>query len=247
MKTPLIAAAVMLLAACANDTAPTTDAASAEPAAPAAEPAPVPEPPRAPAAIDDGGTAPAPAVSSPEEPAATPAPMGWRAVVLPAHELMVDEALTLATAAARGGDEASLDARALLERAREPLQLGEIDGDWRVRSIQVDRQQGYAYPWFDAHIAHDGTGNGSHRFAKTSGSQRRSGRLYPMDGPGLVFLGARTVNDESPRTYTRIATPAAEAPGEHDSAGLLLRIGPNELLMVLDADGERFELYHLRR
>lgn len=213
MKTTLIAAAVMLLAACANDTAPTPDAAPVEPPAPAAE----------------------------------PAPMGWRAVVLPAHELMVDEALVLATAAAKGDDEASLDARALLERAREPLQLGEIGGDWRVRSIQVDRQQGYAYPWFDAHIAHDGTGNGSHRFAKTSGSQRRSGRLYPMDGPGLVFLGARTVNDESPRTYTRIAMPAAEAPGEHDSAGLLLRIGPNELLMVLDADGERFELYHLRR
>lgn len=213
MKTTLIAAAVMLLAACANDTAPTPDAAPVEPPAPAAE----------------------------------PAPMGWRAVVLPAHELMVDEALVLATAAAKGDDEASLDARALLERAREPLQLGEIGGDWRVRSIQVDRQQGYAYPWFDARIAHDGTGNGSHRFAKTSGSQRRSGRLYPMDGPGLVFLGARTVNDESPRTYTRIAMPAAEAPGEHDSAGLLLRIGPNELLMVLDADGERFELYHLRR
>ena len=232
MKTTLIAAAAMLLVACASDTAPTTDATQAEVPAPAQPPA--------------TASGPAPSSSSPESPA-TPEPMGWRAVVLPAHAPMIDEALTLATAAARGDDEASLDARALLERAREPLQIGGIDGDWRVRSIQVDRQQGFAYPWFDAHIVLDGTGDGSHRFAKSSGSQRRSGRLYPMDGPGLVFLGARTVNDEAPRSYTRIATPQAAAPGEHDSAGLLLRIGPRELLMVLDADGSRFELYHLRR
>lgn len=246
MRTTLIAAAVMLLAACANDSAPAPDAAQPETVAPAAEPAPGPEPAPMPTTGDDGGSAPA-ATAPSREPPATPAAMGWRAVVLPAHELMVDEALTLATAAATGDDEASRDARALLERAREPLQIGEIDGDWRVRSIQLDRRQGFAYPYFDAHIAHDGTGNGSHRFAKTSGSQRRSGRLYPMDGPGLAFLGASTVNDETPRSYTRIAMPEAEAPGEHDSAGVLLRIGRAELLMVLDADGERVELYHLRR
>jgi hypothetical protein len=36
-------------------------------------------------------------------------------------------------------------------------------------------------------------------------------------------------------------------PAPSDSAGRLYRIGPRELLLVLDADGGRYELYHLRR
>ena len=189
-------------------------------------------------------TTPAP----PPAPAAESPPLrGWHAVVLPAHRAMVDDAVARATAAATGDDEGSRHARALLERAREPLQPGDIGGAWRVRSIQVDGGQGFVYPYFEASIDADGTGDASYRFAKTSGSQRRSGRLYPMDGAGFVFLGARTVNEEPPRTYSRVATPDAATPGEHDSAGRLLRIGPRELLMVLDAEGDRFELYHLRR
>lgn len=238
VKPALIATATLaLLAACTADPRPASDS-GARPGA--SEAATSPELPAAPA--------PAPVLEPALPPEAEPdTPRGWHAVVLPAHRAMVDDAMARATAAATGDDEGSHHARVLLERAREPLQPGDIGGAWRVRSIQVTGGQGFVYPYFDATIDADGTGDASYRFAKTSGSQRRSGRLYPMDGAGFVFLGARTVNDESPRRYSGVATPGTTVPGEHDSAGRLLRIGPRELLMVLDAEGDRFELYHLRR
>lgn len=223
MKSVLTAAIATLLAACA--TAPGQDA--------------PPSPPDAHATPTPASAAPAP-VDETE-------PRGWHAVALEVHRGMVDDAITRAAGAATGDDDASRQARSLLGRARTPLQPGDIGGTWRVRSIQVTDGQGYDYPWFGARIDADGTGDAAYRFAKTSGSQRRSGRLYPMDGAGFVFLGARTVNDEVPRRYSRVADPATRVPGEHDSAGRLVRIGPDELLMVLDADGDRFELYHLRR
>ncbi|MGY0650687.1 DUF4893 domain-containing protein [Luteimonas sp. A537] len=233
MKTALLAATVVLLSACANNSAPApADPPATSTPAQASPDRPMPEP------------TPEERARPLQEPTELPPATGWDAAVLPAHRAMVDDALARARSAASGADEASREARALLARAQDPLPPGDIDGNWRVRSIQIGDGRGYGYPFFDARISSAGTG---HRFAKTSGSQRRSGRLYPMDGPGLAFLGARTVNEEAPRTYTRIARPDASLPGEHDSAGLLLRIGPRELLMVLDADGNGFELYHLER
>ena len=237
VKPALIASTTLvLLAACTADPGPVSVAA---------------ERPVAHADPADSGTRsadpPAQERSAAPAPAQDTALLGWHAIALPVHRAMVDDAVARASDAATGDDEGSRHARVLLERAREPLQPGDIEGSWRVRSIQVMDGQGFVYPYFDATIVADGTGGASHRFAKSSGSQRRSGWLYPMDGAGFVFLGARTVNEESPRGYSRVATPDATLPGEHDSAGRLLRIGPRELLMVLDAEGGRFELYHLRR
>lgn len=140
-----------------------------------------------------------------------------------------------------GVDRASLNAaRSLLRHARAPLPLNNIRGHWKVRSIQVDDGFVYAYPYFRARIeAKPGCGE---RFAKTSGSQRRSGILYPLQGKReMAFLGAKTVNDDQVRSYNLAAASV------DNSAGRLLRIGRNELLMVLDANDRGFELYHLKR
>lgn len=134
----------------------------------------------------------------------------------------------------------------LLQRAERPQPLGEIAGAWQVRSVQLhssDAPSGFgfvhAYPYFRASI--ERTAECGYHFAKTSGSQRRSGGLYAMsDMPdALAFLGMQTVNEDPALAY--------RGDSEHASAGRLIRIGTDELLMILDATPERFELYQLRR
>lgn len=173
---------------------------------------------------------------------------GWRERAWPAHmdriERAVDEAGAVdASMAAYPADFRA--ARALLDRARRPLAPGAVEGRWKVRSLQVNRMGTFAYPWFDARIDRD---RGGLVFAKTGGSQRRSGILLPHgDGRSLVFLGGSTVNDEPRVAYSRVRDGAAQA--SSDSVGRLVRIGPRELLLVLDVDAAagRYELYHLRR
>lgn len=171
---------------------------------------------------------------------------GWRETAWPQHVARIDDALATARAVdATDGAYARdfAEARALLGRARKPLPLGEVTGAWQVRSIQVNDYGTFAYPWFKATIRRTPLGL---RFEKTTGSQRRSGMLWPHgDGRTLVFLGGATVNQEPQVAYStrRAGGEAAES----DTVGRVYRIGRRELLMVLDAEGGRYELYHLRK
>lgn len=192
-------------------------------------------------------------------------PCDWRTQVLPADrsavEVDAEAALARIPSSAAAPDylgddlkEASLGgivlAHALLARARDPLPLGDVTGPWRVRSIQASGHAVYDYPFFRASIARDGCG---FDFRKTTGSQRRSGRLLPMDdGRSLAFLGTATVNDNPTGPYRPGNPPRGTAMGSMgdapvNSAGRLLRIGADELLVILDTDDRGFELYHLRR
>lgn len=165
----------------------------------------------------------------------------WRASAWPAHAETIERMPTLLERIP-GDGEAVEQAGALLARASAPQPAGRIDGDWQVRSLQFVPNFAHAYPWFRARIETDGDG---YRFAKTTGSQRRTGRLLPIDGSAYAFLGARSVNDDPPRTYSRAAGGAG--PSDDDSIGRLVRIGDDELLMLLDPGPGSFELYHLRR
>ena len=83
-------------------------------------------------------------------------------------------------------------------------------------------------------------------FDKSSGSQRRSGRLLPAADGTWVFLGGATVNDDPRKTYSTLESPGAAA-RESDSAGVLRKIGDHHFLMILDAKPESYEIYELRR
>ncbi len=134
-------------------------------------------------------------------------------------------------------------ARTLLQRAQSPQALGKLEGRWKVRSVQVDRGFAYAYPYFKAEITRAPCG---YRLSKTSGSQRRSGTLFPLaaDSRELAFLGASTVNDEPADAYA----PGNASDGTHgNSVGRLVALGPNELLLILDGSADGFELYQLIR
>lgn len=131
-------------------------------------------------------------------------------------------------------------ARDLLKRAEKPLPLGKVTGQWRVNSVQVNRDFAWVYPAFRATIS-DPPGCGM-RFAKTTGSQRRSGGLYPMaNGVEWAFLGGKTVNNDPQVAYD------SRKDANSNTAGRLLRISKTELLMILDAADDSVELYLLRR
>lgn len=134
---------------------------------------------------------------------------------------------------------------ALLAAAAVPLPPGDVTGGWRCRSIQIDLSFPIAYRYFDCAIRQTPDGL---FFEKTTGSQRRSGLLFP-EGDGFVFLGSATVNEEPRQHYSTIAQAAGvdSYVVEDDSVGRLTRIGDDHLLLAFPIARDRFELYDLRR
>jgi len=233
MRLLLAGFAAAVLAACSQPAPSPPVRDDGVPPAASAEPAPNPST----ALPATAGTAPAPTEAAD--------PCDWARIALPEHRAMVDTTPRAPLDAVAGADGDVAQLRPLLQRPALPL--GGIDGDWRVRSLQSSSGSVFAYPYFAARIARADCG---HAFAKTTGSQRRTGVLYPIEGQPdrLAFLGASTVNDDPPRDYDPTRPAGDQRPGEENSAGVLYRIGANELLMLLDARGDgRFEVYHLRR
>lgn len=184
-------------------------------------------------------------------PAFAQRPCEWRDAAWPEDRAAIETAIGQARDFAKAFTPENADiatARGLLARATSPHALGDIGGQWRVRSIQVHSDFAYAYPYFNARIHRDGCG---WAFAKTTGSQRRSGVLRPIKGDqrALAFLGGAYVNDDPVLAYSRIADRSARSGNESDTVGRLVRIGPRELLLILDVDPRRsgFELYQLKR
>lgn len=225
----ILGCAALLLAACGGEGA--------------SPPSPLPPPvPATPASAPPAAAARAPEGIPGDD--TGPSACDWTRLALPVHEAMVHaDALALARSVPVD-DSDSAQLAALLRRPPQPP--GDLRGDWRVRSLQFSDGRVYGYPWFRARIGSDDCAGS---FAKLNGSQRRSGRLYPIQGDPrrLAFLGAATVNDEPPVDYDPTRPADAQWPGHGNSAGWLARLGRDELLMVLDAGDGRFEVYHLRR
>lgn len=176
---------------------------------------------------------------------------GWRAVMHAVHEPMIDRAAERAAAALDGlaadayGRADLPAAQSLLDGAAKPAEHDALLGAWRCRSLQVDPNGLFAYPAFRCEIAL--TEDGTLAFTKTSGSQRRHGQLYPHAGGGWVFLGGRSVNDEPYRPYSATFGDFDGEDLADDSVGRVELLADGRVRMILDADGERVELYELKR
>lgn len=185
----------------------------------------------------------------------------WKAIAMssdqPAVQVAVDTVARMLPAQPADTDpeflqeqlEALDEARNLLQRARDPLPLGDVTGAWRVASIQLGTQGGIGYPPFAGHIERTACG---YHFIKTEGSQRRSGMLLPMqdNDRALAFLGVQTYNANTTKPYGPDNMMVWQQPQDGipgNSVGRLLRIAPDSLLMILDADERGFELYRLDR
>lgn len=115
-----------------------------------------------------------------------------------------------------------LEPDAALEDATPP------EGDYRCRVTKLGaKTEGLldyvAYPAFDCRITRVGD---RLRFAKTSGSQRPVGYLYPSGPNRMVFLGTMMLGDEA-RAFEY------GQDSERDMVGLVERIGTRRWRLVL--------------
>jgi hypothetical protein len=132
------------------------------------------------------------------------------------------------------------DLRALFAQDDSPVQEKDLLGRWRCRSIQVSRLGIFSYPYFNCRISQKG---GNLFFEKTSGSQRKSGLLFPDDGHSYVFIGASTVNEEPQRHYKRSESPDLQ---QYNVVGRLVRKG-DRIIAVIPEEGDAYEVYELKR
>lgn len=167
----------------------------------------------------------------------------WRRRIKPQHVESVESAETLAVAfnsarlaaGPRGGGEAD-DAKdlstaiACLKPQDRPFKEKDLLGNWRCRSIQASDLLVIVYPFFNCRFIRK---DGKLFFEKTTGSQRRSGYLYPSTGDHMVFLGSLTMNDDvNTGEYT-------------DTVGVLVRKVSDRFLLILDATQKGYELYEI--
>ncbi|MEL7060244.1 MAG: DUF4893 domain-containing protein [Acidobacteriota bacterium] len=181
----------------------------------------------------------------------------WRDVVRPHHLHRIDRIPTYASLgrhllaqAIEAGEDAADAAKSLplLERLHKgPFVEAAADalvGPWRVRVHSSIDTAVFVYPYFDAEISRRGN---DLVFRKTSGSQRRSGLLMrDLHGPGWIFAGGFTVNDDPEVAYSALAGVGEVL--ESDTVGVLYLLNDAEALMILDAeDALSWELYELKR
>ena len=108
------------------------------------------------------------------------------------------EAVKQAEAAGSVADLAIL--KDALAGAAIPLKGFDATGPWRCRMLKLGGAGPglVVYPWFACKISDDGAG---WFLEKTSGSQRTSGRFYDDGNNRMIYLGARTVNNDPKRKY----------------------------------------------
>lgn len=175
----------------------------------------------------------------------------WRAQIdpedLPRVELAIERARAVLEALPESeyGVKERPQIRALLDAPTLDRPDDRLLGNWRCRSIQIQSLGLFSYPYFRCRILRDGD---LLAFNKLSGSQRRSGELFP-DGPGRwVFLGGSHVNDDEPRGYSRRSDAGVDGSIDSrasDSVGLLETLADGRLRIVFDANASSVELYEL--
>lgn len=176
----------------------------------------------------------------------------WERALWPQHEVAIRDGRAiveewLQNEATQGFDAEAVGlVRRLMAAPVQAIAPERLIGAWRVRSIQAGSLGVFVYPFFAARIERAGE---QLRLSKTSGSQRRQGLLFASRGgpEALIFLGGATVHDEPPIGYSGL-DPQPQGPRESDSVGVLWQLGPDHLIVLLDAAyGGGFEIYELKR
>jgi hypothetical protein len=222
----------LILGACSQNPAPSTEDPSTTPQDGVTPPASAPTDPAA-----------GESMSGPTPPAVDPAPAtgeqggtsDWRSVATDADASTLgrlDQAWRLGRAEAE--DKGFADAVGALGPLVDPNaaltgRLQPPPGNYRCRTIKLGSRDEaglayVAYPNFRCTVAL--TPGGDLILTKTTGSQRSRGLLYPHSDNQLVFLGAQAWGDET--TY-----PAYGGTRERDQIGVLERIGPQRWRLVI--------------
>ena len=127
----------------------------------------------------------------------------------------------------------------LLNQEPQKLTTKDLIGLKRVRSIQISGFGVFSYPYFKCRFKNTET---NLFFEKTTGSQRKSGFVFSNTADTLVFLGARTVNNEAQRQYSGLNKAKDK---QHDQAGVFIKRGKT-VLAIFPKKGNRFEIYEFK-
>ncbi len=218
-----VASVAALLAACGDNSAPSTPDPAAAPDGGVPAPAPTVEP----------GAVPPPSASAPTEGGEA---SGWRQIASSADAAnlgRLDQAWRLGRAEAEDkGFASQVEALGPLvdPMAGQAGRLQPSPGTYRCRTVKLGaKAEGglayVAYPFFRCTV--ELTPGGDLILTKTTGSQRTRGLLYPDTDRRLVFIGAQAWGaDET-------GFPAYGAQPERDQVGVFERIGPERWRMVV--------------
>lgn len=140
---------------------------------------------------------------------------------------------------------AAVEMRKLLSLPRLKISDSvELEGEWRVRSLQVSPYGANAYPYFPCRIFSEGK---ALVFQKSKGSQRRQGVLGRSGDGEFLFIGASHYEGDPAPLYSGIADDSAVSDRKKDSVGTLYRVGKDHLLILFAPRDGRREIYELVR
>lgn len=140
---------------------------------------------------------------------------------------------------------AAAEIQKLLDQPRQKIASpGELEGDWRVRSLQVSPYGANAYPYFPCRIFPEGQ---ALVFQKSKGSQRRQGILGRAGETEFLFVGASHHEGDPVPSYSGSAEGAGPSDRKQDSVGTLYRLGKNHLIILFAPREGRGEIYELVR
>lgn len=180
---------------------------------------------------------------------ATSAQAGWQDDATPfdANRLAkLDQARAQGLSEAQaGGDMDTI--RAVLDPAAQALSEEALAGHWRCRTIKLGGlTPDIVYGWFACRISRK---DGNLHFEKLTGSQRLSGRLYPDDTGGYVFLGAWNVKGEPFHHYSGNHASAGAVATPDDAVGVFSATGPDHARIELPypVQESTFDVIELKR
>ncbi len=134
----------------------------------------------------------------------------------------------------------------LLGAPRAPIgPPADIEGEWRIRSLQITNFGAYAYPFFKVRIYAEGP-PGALVFHKDTGSQRIFAELAADGSNRYILVGAGYAGGDPPGEYS---TRAYEQPGDpyNDIAGHLYRLADGRLLLVTAPNHLGLNVLELKR
>jgi len=136
------------------------------------------------------------------------------------------------------GKTAVVRLKKLLSQAAQELTTKDLMSLNSVRSIQITQYGTFVYPYFKCTFK---SRKNDLFFEKTAGSQRKSGTLFANNKHTMIFLGAKTVNNEKQRQYSGINLNKNK---EHDAAAVFLK--RDNIVFAVFKKKNGFEVYEFR-
>lgn len=135
--------------------------------------------------------------------------------------------------------------RELIAAEHQPFSIEELDGNWRMRSLQASDLGAIAYQYFPARIYPAGE---AYFFDKNTGSQRHRGLMAQLDEDTVFFVGALYYGYETPRLYSsQMVGETTPQQREFDAVAEIYKIGDDHFLMAFAPKNDSYRLYEIRK